>query len=194
MKGKAYANRKPEYKRPKGDFYETPSCMTEELVKTGVLDGVKTIWDPCCGKYAITRILENHGFSCFGNDIMYGDDYLKMDVQHHDCIVMNPPFKLFDKFVEKAKKDADLICAIGKANFFGSHSRNVNGLWKHLREVYFFDRQIAFDIPEDENGKVECGMIISGWFVWDMKYEGEPAIRVIDMQKYIKRKNGDVDK
>ena len=65
MKGKAYANRKPEYERPKGDFYETPSCMTEELVKTGVLDGVKTIWDPCCGKYAITKVLEKHGFSCF---------------------------------------------------------------------------------------------------------------------------------
>lgn len=60
----------------------------------------------------------------------------------------------------------------------------------YVKKKDYFDRQIAFDIPEDENGKVECGMIISGWFIWDMKYEGEPVIRVIDMQKYIKRKGG----
>ena len=186
--GKAYANRKKKENRPYGDFYATPSCMTEELVNTGILKGVKTVWDPCCGEYAITNVLQKHGFSCFGNDLMYGFDYLEKEYAHHECIVMNPPFSLFDKFVEKAKKEADLVCVIGKANFFGSHSRNVNGLWKNLKEVYFFDRQIAFDIPEDKNGKVECGMIISGWFIWDMKYEGEPVIRVIDMQKYIKSK------
>lgn len=193
MKGKAYANRKPEPERPKGDFYETPTCMTEELVNTGVLDGVKTIWDPCCGKFAITKVLEKHGFECFANDIMYGDDYLSKDYQKHECIVMNPPFKLFDQFVEKAKREADLVCAIGKATFFGSHSRNVNGIWDNLREVYFFDRQIAFDIPQDEDGKVQCGMLVSGWFVWDMNYKGKPTINVIDMQKYIKKKGKSKD-
>lgn len=186
--GKAYANRKPMSVRPLNDFYPTPSCMTEELVKTGVLDNVNNIWDCCCGEYAIINVLKKHGFNCFGNDIIYGDDYLAREYQHHECIVMNPPFKLFDKFIYKAKKEADLVCAIGKANFFGSHSRNINGLWKHLREVYFFDRQIAFDIPEDADGQVECGMMITGWFVWDMKYNGEPKIKVIDMQKYIKKK------
>lgn len=187
-KGKAYANKKSIDKRPKGDFYETPFCMTEELIKTGVLDGVKTIWDPCCGKYAITKVLEKHGFSCFGNDIMYGDDYFKNPYQKHECIVMNPPFVMFDKFIKKAKEEADLICAIGKANFFGSHKRNVEGLWEHLRDVYFFDRQIAYDKPLRADNKVECGMIISGWFIWDMKYTGLPKIHVIDMQQYILKK------
>lgn len=186
--GKAYANKKTLNKRPQADFYETPKCMTEELVKTGVLDGVKTIWDPCCGKFAITDVLEKHGFTCFKNDIMYGDDYFANDYQKHECIVMNPPFMLFDKFVEKAKKEADLVCVIGKANYFGSHSRNINGLWKHLREVYFFDRQIAYDKPLRADGKVECGMMITGWFIWDMLYNGKPTINVIDMNEYILRK------
>lgn len=102
---------------------------------------------------------------------------------------MNPPFKLFDKFVEKAKTEADLVCSIGKANYFGSHSRNVNGLWKHLKYVYIFDRQIAFDKPLREDEKVECGMIISGWFIWDMNYNGDPAIKVLDMQRYVLKKS-----
>lgn len=187
--GKAYANRKLEELRPAHDFYETPHCMTEELVKTGVLDGVKTIWDCCCGKFAITDVLEKHGFTCFKNDIMYGDDYFRSKFQKHECIVMNPPFKLFDKFVEKAKTEADLVCSIGKANYFGSHSRNVNGLWENLKYVYIFDRQIAFDKPLREDEKVECGMIISGWFIWDMNYNGDPAIKVLDMQRYVLKKS-----
>ena len=188
VKGKAYANRKLEHKRPANDFYETPYCMTEELVKTGALKNVKTVWDPCCGKYAILNVLKKYGFSTFGNDIMYGFDYFQQQYQKHECIVMNPPFKLFDAFVTKAKEEADLVCAIGKANYFGSHSRNVNGLWEHLKEVYFFDRQIAFDKPLRADNKVECGMMITGWFVWDMTYSGKPEINVIDMQQYILRK------
>ena len=189
-KGKNFANRKPIEQRPSNDFYETPYCMTEELINTGVLNNVKTIWDPCCGNYAILKVLEKHGYNCFGNDIIYGDDYFAHDYQHHECVVMNPPFKLFDKFIAKAKQEADLVCAIGKANYFGSHSRNINNLWSNLREVYFFDRQIAFDKPLREDGKVECGMMITGWFVWDMKYTGKPTINVIDMQKYILKKKG----
>lgn len=28
-------------------------------------------------------------------------------------------------------------------------------------------------------------MMISGWFIWNKNYDGEPKIKVIDMQKYI---------
>lgn len=187
-KGKAYGNRKSRDKRPKNDFYETPICMTEELIKTGVLDGIKTIWDPCCGKYAITKVLEKHGFNCYGNDIMYGNDYFQQQYQKHECIVMNPPFSLFNKFVKKAKQEADLVCVIGKVNFFGAHNRNIEGLWEHLRDVYIFDRMIAYDKPLRADNKVECGMLVSGWFIWDMKYNGKPKINIIDMQQYILQK------
>lgn len=188
-KGKPYANRKMRNKRPEHDFYETPKCLTEELVKTGVLNNVKTVWDPCCGKFAITDVLEKHGFKCFKNDVIYGDDYLTNIYQKHECIVMNPPFSLFDKFVEKAKTEADLICVIGKMNFFGSHYRNTSGFWKHLKTIYCFDRMIDYQQPLRTDMKVGVGMIVSGWFIWDMKYEGNPEIKVLDMQKYILKKS-----
>ena len=37
MKGKNYANRKPESERPLNDFYQTPKCMTWELLNTNYL-------------------------------------------------------------------------------------------------------------------------------------------------------------
>ena len=187
-KGKAYANRKPESQRPAGDLYETPSLCVIELIKNGKFVPTDArIYDPCCGKYAIGNILRQYGYgNVKENDIIYGNDFLKEDdKREYDAIIMNPPFKLFDSFVEKAKKKAWKVYCIGKMNYFGAHSRNVNGLWKGLEWVLPFDRMIAFDKPE-VNGKVECGMMVTGFFVWNCEYEGLPQIKVIDVQKYIK--------
>jgi predicted RNA methylase len=217
VKGKNYANRKPESERPEGDFYPTPSCMVKELLESDYFNELLDIdiLDPCCGKYAIGNVLRQYGFkNIIERDLMYGQNFLydcynsvnlfpkyhfinykkckdyEIKVYHEniDAIVMNPPFKEFNGFVEKAKSIADRVYCIGKMNFFGAHDRNVNGLWEHLEWVLPFDRQIAFDIPEDENGKVECGMIVSCFFIWNKNYNGEPKIKVLDMQKYIRRK------
>lgn len=189
--GKAYANRKPESLRPANDFYPTPSCMVKELIESDVFNELLDIdiYDPCCGKYAIGNVLRQYGFNNITEkDIMYGQDFLNSDTDYnHDIIIMNPPFKLFNPFVEKAKRIANRVYCIGKMNFFGAHDRNVNGLWEHLEWVLPFDRQIAFDKPEVD-GKVECGMIVSCFFVWNKYYDGYPKIKVLDMQKYIRRK------
>ena len=118
--------------------------------------------------------------------------FLKMEnpsEPEFDVLIMNPPFKLFNDFVEKAKYFSDKVFVIGKLNFFGAHDRNVNKLWRHLEWVLPFDRQIAFDKPETSDGKVHCGMMITGWFIWNRNYYGLPRIKVLDMQKYIARKS-----
>lgn len=197
--GKAYANRKPESERPLNDFYPTPSCMVKELIEFGYLPKDKNIkiLDPCCGKYAIGNVLRQYGYTnIVERDLMYGQDFLEkddegnyVDLTHYDVIIMNPPFKLFNEFVKKSKMMADKTYCIGKLNFFGAHDRHKMGLWDMLEWVLPFDRQIAFDKPEDENGKVECGMMITGWFIWNESYYiGYPKLSVLDMQKYIKSK------
>lgn len=189
-KGKNYANRKPESERPANDFYPTPSCMVKELIKNGFFEVMldADIYDPCCGKYAIGNVLRQYGFNNITeNDLMYGQDFLAdYTDNYHDIVIMNPPFKHFNDFVKKSKRIADKVYCIGKMNFFGAHDRNVNKLWEHLEWVLPFDRQIAFDKPEVD-GKVECGMIVSCWMIWNKYYDGDPKIRVLDMQKYIKR-------
>ena len=189
--GKAYANRKPESERPLNDYYPTPSCMVKELLESGFFNELLDIdiLDPCCGKYAIGNVLRQYGFkNITEKDIMYGQDFLSSDTDYnHDVIIMNPPFRAFNSFVEKAKRISNRVYCIGKMNFFGAHDRNVDGLWEHLEWVLPFDRQIAFDKPEID-GKVECGMIVSCWMIWNKYYEGEPKIKVLDMQKYIRSK------
>lgn len=190
-KGKNYANRKPEAERPENDFYPTPSCMVKELIENGFFNEPSEvdILDPCCGKYAIGNVLRQYGFkNIIEKDLMYGQDFLADYTDNiYDVLIMNPPFKDFNAFVEKAKRISDRVYCIGKMNFFGAHDRNINGLWKHLEWVLPFDRQIAFDKPEDKNGLVQCGMIVSCWMIWNKYYDLAPKIHVLDMQKYIKK-------
>ena len=127
--GKAYANRKPIEKRKPSDFYETPKSLTWELLKTGELEGVKTILDPCCGNYAISNILKESGYIVDENDLIYGSNFLTDQyLKTYDAIVMNPPFSLWNPFIEKAKSISNKVIAIGKTNFFGAQNRYKIGL------------------------------------------------------------------
>lgn len=63
VKGKNYANRKPESERPLNDFYPTPSCMVKELIESELSvfnSGIenKIILDPCCGNICNRKCLE----------------------------------------------------------------------------------------------------------------------------------------
>lgn len=211
--GKAYANRKKESERPIRDFYQTPKTLVTELLnardeKLGsyifdVRNSNDKILDPCCGKYAIGNTIRNHNENCATlniteKDIMYGDDFLIKDKngniiidddEHWDCIIMNPPFKLFNDFVNKSKIIADKVYCIGKMDYFCTHDRNVENLWEHLEWVLPFDRKVAYDKPFREDGKVEVGMLNSCWLVWNKHYNGYPKIKVLDVDKYVLRKS-----
>lgn len=179
-------------KRPDNDFYPTPKCLTFELINTGILKDCKKILEPACGNYAISSVLEDNGFDVEKSDLKYGVNFLTKDYSnnHYDAIVTNPPFSLWDEFIRKAKEiNSKKIIFIGRANCFGSHSRNIHGIWNNLKGVWFFDRQIAYDKELRDDGKAVAGMIVSGWFVWEKNYEDYPSIHLIDIDKYILRKS-----
>lgn len=185
--GKAYANRKKESDRPENDFYPTPGGLTIELINTGILNDCKTILEPCCGQYAISNILEKYGFQVTSKDLIYGNDFLKDDYtnEHFDAIVTNPPFDIYDEIIRKAKTiDCQKIICIGRTNYFGSHSRNISGMWDELSDVYIFDRQVEYRTPQLEIPDFCVGALVTGWFVWTKGYTDDPKIHILDVQKY----------
>lgn len=182
-----FEGRKNSSLTPLNDFYQTPICLTQELLKLNIINKEMKILDSCCGDYAITNVIKKEGFDIIGKDIKYGNNFFE-EKDHYDVIIMNPPFKLFDEFIIKAKELSPIVISIAKISFFGSHSRNIKGIWKNLKDIYIFDRQIAYDKPLREDGKAECGMLVSGWFIWDKNYCGDPQLHIIDIDKYIARK------
>ena len=200
---KAYVNKKRQGERRPSDFYETPICLTEELLKTGELDDVHTVLEPCCGMYAMSKVLENAGKVVLSRDLIYGNNFLidEYKEQSFDAVVTNPPFSLWDEGITKAKTIGRKVVAIGKPNFFGAHSRYVSGIWNELKCVYIFTRQVDYQFPIQDDGSIGVGNLITGFFVWEHGYKGDPSVRLIDINDYCKlgsyeayvKKNGQPD-
>ena len=199
--GKAYVNRKPKDQRPKGDFYETPKCLTWELLNQNEFDYRLRVLEPASGNDAIVNELKAV-WKWPEEQIYFGDKYHEDEIKRVDFlnplvagknsidyIITNPPFSLFDEFVMKAKQVArSKVAFIGKLNFFGAYQRNENGIWKHLKHVYIFNRQLDFAYPLQDDGSFECGNLVVGWFIWDLSWNKDYwTTSILDIQKYIKK-------
>lgn len=185
MNGKAYANRKPASERPESDNYPTPIALGIELAKLGILNKRKLILEPAAGEGQLTRTLESEGFRVCDYDLHKdGYDFLLYKDMTFPQIVTNPPFSQFDYFVMKAKELSPFVVMIGKTNFFAAQSRYKNGVWKHLKHVYIFSRQIDYRTPLGSEA-MHVGNLVTGWFVWDRRWN-KPYwnTSIIDVQKY----------
>jgi hypothetical protein len=117
----------------------------------------------------------------------WGLDFLEdYTWKEFDYLIMNVPFSKFDLFVLKAQEiTKDKFAFIGKTNFFGAYNRNKNGVWKHLKHVYIFNRQVDYRFFREDN-KMQAGNLITGWFVWDMNWSKDYWMTsIIDVQKYM---------
>lgn len=189
MKGKAYANRKKEKDRPLGDFYSTPKSLIWEAshIIEGFFSKESPVLEPCFGEGAISQEIEKLGFDYVITNDLYkgGVDYLSKSFDHKQ-VITNPPFSMWDEFVEKAKQEAQKVIMIGRLNYFGTSARSRNGIWDHLKEVHCFNRYVDFRTPYREDGLFHVGAMATAWFVWDMDYTGSPKIEILDVQPYAK--------
>lgn len=188
--GKAYASRKDIEKRNKNDYYPTPKVLVVELEKLNLIKKTDKVLEPCCGEARqISGYFNSLGYNFEEKDLIYGNDFLKDDYsdKYYDWIATNPPFSLWNEFVEKSKNIADNVVMIGRTNYFGAYNRYRNGLWNHLKTVYIFDRQIAYDRFDEDEMRFKCGCLVTAWFHWDMKYEGKPTMEILDIQKYLEK-------
>ena len=185
--GKAYANRKKSENRNENDFYETPYCLTWELQKLNIIQPGKTIIDPCCGNYAISKWFRETN-NVTEKDLKYGNNFFSDEYSDNqfDYAVLNPPFDLWDSFIKKSKKIASTVISIGKTDYFSCYQRIENGLWNELSDIYVFNRKVDYTYPLEESGKIYCGCLTTGWFVWKKEYTGNPELHFIDVQKYTK--------
>lgn len=201
-KGKAYANRKAEYLRPKGDLYHSPKSILWELLKYE--DIVGKVWECACGDNALVEEFSKYNIKGFGTDLSKGFDFLnppKIELPEFSTILTNPPFSLWDEFVMKAKEhNPDKIIMLGRTNYLGTHGRNIHPkdrsekqkekygnadrIWDNLKTIYVFDRMIDYQTPKRDDGHFYVGNMVTGWFIWEKDYIGETSIKVLDIQKY----------
>lgn len=94
--------------RARYEFYPTPPEATRALLSFEQFDG--SIWEPACGRGAISRVLEDAGHEVVSTDLIQRDygtggiDFLRETRSRAKHIVTNPPYGrgLADAFVTHA--------------------------------------------------------------------------------------------
>jgi hypothetical protein len=193
-KGKAYANRKSADIRPLGDYYCTPMSLVwvARDVILREFPTINPILEPCAGEGAISRPLSGFGYSVYTNDLFhpclsYSLDYLQPSELSKFCyVVTNPPFSLWDDFVNRAKTHCDKFMFIGRLNYFGTKGRNAAGLWSGLKAIYAFNQYVDYQTPFRTDGLYHVGAMATAWFLWERGWTPPPTFHILDVSEYAK--------
>lgn len=197
-------------RKSKSDFFETPYSMTEQLLESEKFDYGKEVLEPACGDFVISNILKNYFFKVGAYDIKYNiknfDTNFFIETAQYDYIITNPPFSLWDEFVQKAKNVAtEKFAFLGRLEFLTGISRFKNNLYTDpeypLTKVYIFVRKVNLSYNEKypclrEDGKYPAGMYHYAWLIFEKApenkdypnynwYANYPIFRWINNQKYI---------
>lgn len=159
------------------DLYQTPPRATEALLRTETFTG--TVWEPCAGYGAMSRVLEAHGLHVLSSDIMddaYGQgglDFLTATCSV-DNVVTNPPYRDAQQIIEHALglvrgKAAFLL----KLTFLESRKRRPFFEEHPPARVWVFSDRITM-WPHGDPEPVNGGTIAYGWFVWEAEAPTEP--------------------
>jgi hypothetical protein len=203
VKGKNFSRNRARADRMEADFYQTPHCLTQTFIDSHV----KSFWDAdvicdyCSGAAAIVKVLNDNGYK-----VQYGDiaDPIKTDffnIGHGEPYgIMNPPFRLFNQWVEHCFEVFDYSFALlGPTTYLqGIHRYNKEGtgIFQNekypLTHIYTFNRYPMLSARLRPDGLIETGMQALSWYVWTKDghkgYSMETIHRWLDIDQFVLRK------
>ena len=197
-KGKNFSTNNTLGKRKESDSYFTPYELTRRFLDKWGISKVCSILEPCCGQAnAIVKVLEqNRHTNIISHDLnIDGVDFLKDVVDENSImetysyLITNPPYSLAFEFIQKAKMVVDEEFAMLLPLSYLHGKKRYDSIWLDkkfpLKKVYIFTRYPMLGKELRDDGKMETGMMVYAWFVWDRHYEGNPEIDWIDINDCI---------
>lgn len=179
------------------DLYETPAVATHALVDAVAALGdplPERIWEPACGRGAISRVLierghkvassdlVDYGFGFAGRDFLLGDE-TPPDI---DAIVTNPPYKLASQFAAAAIRRASRVCMLLRLAFLEAGDAAAKSQARRdrafaldggqLRRVIVFANRLPMMHRDGWTGpKANSGSAFA-WFCWDRTHRGPASL------------------
>jgi hypothetical protein len=142
------------FSRKNDDNIYTPFSMITQLLENELFDIDKTVLEPACGeKLAIVNVLLEifKSKNIFAYDKCASGVCLKdflLEKEIFDYIITNPPYSLWDQFINQAKKITKIKFAfLGRLEFLTGLKRFETNLYNSnefiLTKVYIFIRKAA---------------------------------------------------
>lgn len=164
------------------DFYETPPHYTAVLLKEITVRRGQTVFEPCVGDGAITRVLTH---TCPGLTIITNDIDSKRRAQHHGdardrCVwrdaaagwsggfswaIFNPPFSAALALAEHALAYADRTAMLVRLSFLEPTADRERFLANHPPTRVIVLPRHSFRNRDD--GKRGHDSVTCAWLVWD---------------------------
>jgi hypothetical protein len=173
------------YKIRGEDLYSTPACATEALLGAEKFEGL--IWEPACGRGAISDVLKAAGYDVLSSDLTdygYGESRRDFLLEPQlppgvTAIVTNFPYKLAAECVRKAiRLGTPKICALMRLAFLESVSRaDILDEGSGLARVYPFSQRVPFFHRDGYQGPKTSSTIAYAWFCWKMGHKGPATIK-----------------
>jgi hypothetical protein len=180
------------YRRVAHDFYETPEWCTLALLDNHQFPKSEVVFEPACGKGAISEVLRRQGFKVFSQDLveygyeygMAGYDFLEEVADVKGTIITNPPYKLAKEFVETAlrltKYHQGSFAMLLRNEFDSAKTRRRLFGWcpAFTRKIVLLDRPVWFEEKKPMHTlpgyKKTSPRHNYSWFVWDWSNGGKP--------------------
>lgn len=176
--------------REKDDFYPTPPEPTRAFLHAEIdrLRDFGGIWEPACGDGAMVREMHALGLQTYSSDLIDRDGGAHLIQSFYDfqepafpAIVTNPPFGECGWGNGKArwlKHSLDTLNVEYMALLMNWGWPGAGGLGPFYAQhrparVYLMRWKIDF------TGQGAPPML-NAWFVWDRKWQGETALRMLD--------------
>ena len=191
--GGKLAGGNPARGRAENDFYATHPDSTKALLAVEKI--IYPALEPACGEGHISKLLdEKKTESCdlidrgYKNAFRYGIDFLKdfddTNKNLYNTIITNPPFCLFQEFVEKALHlTGKKVIMFGKLQALEGQKRATFLQKTPLKTIYVFKKRqqpMRNGKSNDEiTGKKMSSTMAFAWFVWEIGYIGKPQIEWI---------------
>jgi hypothetical protein len=169
------------YERPKEDFFETPPEATRALLANLSIHYAYTIWEPSCGKGAISKVLKDNlsnkiletdlidrGVGIGGVDFFHAEEYVPKEPF---IVLTNPPYSIADNYIRQAfKYGADVIIMLLRHAYSESSKTREDILsGGHLMTEYLIKERLKMR-ADSYTGKTVSNMYNHGWFIWSRHY------------------------
>jgi hypothetical protein len=182
------------------DLYETPTCATRALLHFERDHMPRQIWEPACGRGAISRVLEDEGFDVRSRDLhdygypgaVSGLDFLTVDKRHPIAkatagIVTNPPYYLAGRsapFVARAIEIAPYVALLLLLPFLEGAGAERRKLTSGVARVYVSSRRLPMMHRDGWDGPKASSAMAFAWFVWDANYHGPTQLGNFDWKDF----------
>lgn len=159
----------------KDDLYETPACATRALLAHEPLHGC--IWEPACGRGAISRVLMDAGHDVVSTDLVargYGEGGIDFLMEHRappnaGTVLTNPPFKLADKFARHALTLVPKVILLLRWAYAEGENKS-DLIDNHLSHVWLGKERLPMMHRDGWDGaKQNAGMAPMAWFVFEQQ-------------------------